>query len=220
MKKLILASVAALALSASGAMADGLVTAKKGTIKLDVRLTNVAPDEKGDVLTAAGADTTLNVAIGNYTIPTIGIEYYLTDNVSVEAIAGVTRHKISVPGIKAALNATPSDDLAKVWILPPNITAKYHFNTNSAFVPYVGAGINYMLYYSIKEQSSLPVSLKNKGGLALQAGFDVNTTSKLSYNFDVKYDFVKTDAKVAGGAYKSNVTVNPLIVSLGVGYKF
>ncbi len=220
MKKLILASVAVFALTAGGAFADELKVAKKGTIKLDVRVTSVTPNEKGDVLTAAGADTTLNVALGNYVTPTIGIEYYLTDAVSVEAIAGVTRHTVSVPGIKAALNATPSDELAKVWILPPNITAKYHFNTGTAFVPYVGAGYSHMLYYSIKKSSTLAVDLKNKGGLALQAGFDYNTTTNMSYNFDVKYDFVKTDAKVAGGAYKSNVTVNPLVISAGVGFKF
>jgi outer membrane protein len=215
MKKIILASVVAIAMAATSASAADLVVAKKGTIKLDVRATAVVPAEEGKVDQAPS----LTVDINNSFVPTIGIEYYLTDAVSVEAIAGTANHKIKVNGLTAI--GTANDDLAKIWHLPPTVTAKYHFDTKTAYVPYVGAGVSYVMFYSVKGQNGLSVDLKNKAGFALQAGVDVNTNTKMSYNFDVKKIYVETDARVNNGVYTATgVKVDPLVVSAGVGFKF
>ncbi len=221
MKKLILASVAVIALAATGASAEELKVAKKGTIKLDVRLTNVALDASGDILVkSSGADTTLNVDAKAATVPTIGIEYYLTDNISVEAIAGTATHKIS------ATNATTNALINKVGHVPPTITGKYHFATGTAFKPYVGAGLTYIFFTSHKAQNGYYLDVKNDYGFALQAGLDYDLQGPYSVNFDVKKIFFETKADAwtpAPGPVPlvvNNLKLDPLVVSLGVGYKF
>ena len=235
MKKLILASVAALALCASGAMADDIKVAKKGTIKLDVRLTAVVPYESGDIKVGPagvtplalplGTDTGLNVDVNNSYVPTIGIEYYLTDNVSVEAIAGTANHNVVVPGVKGALDALlglqiGSDKVAELWHLPPTVTAKYHFPTTGKFTPYVGAGVTYIWFYSEKKVNGIDVDLKDGFGYAAQAGFDYALQGPWSLNFDVKKIFFETDANVNSGLFTSKVTLDPVVASVGFGYKF
>jgi outer membrane protein len=35
-----------------------------------------------------------------------------------------------------------------VWLLPPILLAQYHFNPGGKFKPYVGAGINYTIFFN------------------------------------------------------------------------
>ena len=244
MKKILLASAALIAFGATAANAQDLVTAKAGTIKLDVRVTGILPDEDAPLTVGnglsgvlaptltTGANTGLKAEVDDSYVPTIGLEYYLTDNISVEAIAGTGVHEVTVPGAKAALGALvpmTSDKVAKVAHLPPTVTAKYHFNSKGKFSPYVGAGVTYIWFYSEDSKNNVDLNLKDGFGYAVQLGLDVNTASKWSYNVDVKKIFFETDAYVgattAGGAYvadalRSKVTLDPLVVSVGFGYKF
>ncbi len=216
MKKLILASVAAFALSASGAFAEEVKLAKKGTIKLDVRVTNVALDASGDVLVkASGVDTGLNIDAKSATVPTIGIEYFLTDNISVEAIAGTAKHKVTAGG---AL-------ISKVGHVPPTITGKYHFATGTAFKPYVGAGVTYIFFSEHEGKNGYETDVKNDVGFALQAGLDLDLQGPYSLNVDVKKIYFETKADAWTPApvtplVVNNLKLNPLVVSVGVGYKF
>ena len=251
MKKILLASAALIAFGATAANAQDLVTAKAGTIKLDVRVTGILPDEDAPLRVGNGlsallgpADTKLplHAEVDDSYVPTIGLEYYLNDNISIEAIAGTGVHEVTVPGAKAVLhdgalaptvpaglvNMT-SDKVAKVAHLPPTVTAKYHFNSKGKFSPYVGAGVTYIWFYSEDSKNNVDLNLKDGFGYAVQLGLDVNTASKWSYNVDVKKIFFETDAYVgatsAGGAYvadalRSKVQLDPLVVSVGFGYKF
>ena len=102
MKKILLASAALIAFGATAANAQDLVTAKAGTIKLDVRVTGILPDEDAPLRVGNGlsallgpADTKLplHAEVDDSYVPTIGLEYYLTDNISIEAIAGTGVHE-------------------------------------------------------------------------------------------------------------------------------
>ena len=244
MKKILLASAALIAFGATSAYADDLVTAHKGTLKLDVRLTGIIPDEDAPIRVGSGtagilgpvdAQTGLHADVNDSYTPTIGLEYYLTDNISVEAIAGTGYHKITVPGSKAVLDDTlglidmRNDNVTKVAHLPPTITAKYHFNTKGKFSPYVGVGVSYIWFYSEDSQNGIKVDLDDGAGYAAQLGLDVNTASKWSYNIDVKKIWFETDATVRASlvngalvedALRSKVTLDPWVVSVGFGYKF
>lgn len=212
MKKLLLASIASVVFAAGCANAEAFKTPEKGTIKLDVRLTTVVPDESGKIYTAAGADSGLHVGIGNSVVPTIGLEYYLSPSLSIEAIAGVTPHKVK---------AQPAGvTVAQEWILPPVISLKYHFSPASQISPYVGAGVNYMFFYDQKGKNGFHVDLENGFGWALQGGVDIATNGPWSINLDVKKVFFETDARINYGALKSKVTIDPLVASVGFGYKF
>lgn len=208
-----LAGVAALALAGT-AQAQDFQPKEKGTLMLNTRITSVAPDQKDPIVTAAGAATGLNAEVGDDVMPTIGLSYFLTDNVAVEVIAGTTKHDVKAKG-----GAT--DVLVhQTWVLPPIVSVQYHFNPKGQVSPYVGAGLNYMLFYSGKDKNGFKVDIDNGFGYSLQAGVDVALKGKWSANVDVKKVFFETDASINGGALKTKVKLDPLVASVGVGYKF
>ena len=186
----------------------------KGLVMLNVRATDVAPTGSDPILTAAGAASGLSAKVGDSWAPTIGLSYFLTDNVAVEVIAGTTRHTVSAVG--PATNV----QVHKTWVLPPVVTLQYHFAPAARFSPYVGAGVNYMLFYSGTDLNGFKVDLGNGFGAALQAGADIALTGPWSLNLDAKKVFFKTDASINGGALKSKVGLNPWVLSAGIGYKF
>jgi outer membrane protein len=215
MKTMIATAVVAAALAAAGgASAADFQPKTAGTWLVDVRATSVAPDESGDILTAGGVDSTLNVKVDNDTIPSLGISYFVTDKIAVELILGTSKHTVSAT---TAPTATPVHD---TWVLPPVLSVQYHPLPAARFSPYVGAGINYMIFYQGKDRNGFTVDLENGFGYSLQAGADIALTGPWSLNVDVKKVFFDTDASINGGTLKSDVTLDPLVVSVGVGRKF
>lgn len=209
-----LAVLAAAAAGAAHAADTDFVPKKAGQIVVVTRLTTVAPNEKGDILTAAGASTGLHVDVNNDTVPTLGFSYFFTDHVAVEAILGTSKHKIKAVG--------PSTDaeVHDTWVLPPVVALQYHFNPAGKVSPYVGAGINFMDWYSGKDKNGFTVRLKNGAGTALQAGVDVALKGHWALNLDVKKVFYKTDATINGGALTSKVKLDPTVASIGLAYRF
>lgn len=213
--KLFLALTVAAGLGATSAMAAEPVTPKaKGDIVLNVRLTDVAPDAGNPILTAAGAATGLKADVKDDIKPTIGLSYFLTDKLAVEVIAGTTQHTVKAvgPGTDAVVH--------KTWVLPPVVSLQYHPLPGARFSPYVGAGLNYMLFYSGKDKNGFTVDLDNGFGYALQAGADIPINAAYSLNLDVKKIWFDTDAKINGGALTSKVKLDPLVVSVGFGRRF
>ena len=175
------------------------------------------PDRKGyarAITTAAGVDSGLKVDVGDSVMPTLGFTYFLTDHLAVEAILGTTKHEIRAQG-----GAT---DVAvhETWVLPPVVTLQYRPLTEGRFSPYVGAGVNYMLFYSGEDKNGFKVDLDDNFGYALQAGADIGIQGPWNLNVDVKKVWVNIDADVNDGALKSDVDLDPWVVSVGVGRKF
>ncbi len=89
--KLLLATAAAMAVTAGAAYAaDDFQPAAKGTIMLNVRVSDALPVANNTVTTNTGVDTGLKARASDSVVPTIGLSYFVTDNVSFEVIAGVT----------------------------------------------------------------------------------------------------------------------------------
>lgn len=210
------AAVAAMTLAtgASAQTANDWQVARKGDWIVTGRITDVSSGADDSIFTAAGADTGLNVDVGNSTMPTLGFTYFLTDNISVEAILGATQHEIRAQG-----GAT---DVAvhETWVLPPVVTLQYRPAPEARVSPYVGAGINYMLFFDGKDQNGFTVDLEDGFGYALQAGADIAVTGPWTLNVDVKKVWFDTEATINGGALTSDVNLDPLVVSVGIGRKF
>lgn len=209
----------AVALLASASLVSAQDTGFKpkqaGQFVVAARLTSVAPtDNNGPILTSAGAATGLNVDVGDDTIPSLGLSYFFTDNIAVEAILGTSQHTIK------AVNATTNVEVHETWVLPPVVTVQYHFYPSAKVSPYVGAGVNYMNFYQGKDKNGFKVRAKNGFGLALQAGVDIALKDNWALNLDVKKVSFETDAKINNGALKSNVKLDPLVASVGLAYRF
>jgi len=202
------------ATGATAQTANDWQVARKGDWIVTGRITDVSSSADDSIFTSGGVDTGLNVDVGNSTMPTLGFTYFLTDNISVEAILGATQHEIRAQG-----GAT---DVAvhETWVLPPVVTLQYRPAPEARVSPYVGAGINYMLFFDGKDQNGFTVDLEDGFGYALQAGADVALTGPWTLNVDIKKVWFDTEATVNGGALTSDINLDPLVVSVGIGRKF
>ncbi len=83
-----------------------------------------------------------------------------------------------------------------VNVLPPTLLLQYYFNSAGKVRPYVGAGLNYTLFYNNGlHAGDTPVSIKNSSfGPALQAGIDVQVARNLFVNADIKKIWMRTSA--------------------------
>ena len=114
----------------------------------------------------------------------------------------------------------PSVDLGSVWVLPPTLTAQYHFNNSTGIVPYVGAGINYTFFYNADPGGVSSVKYDDGFGYALQSGVDYKLDEHWMLNADIKKIFLNTDASVNGGAVTADVDLDPWVIGFGFGYRF
>jgi outer membrane protein len=187
---------------------------RAGDFLVTARATVVAPTTEDRVLTRAGADAGLRVDVSDDYMPTLGFTYFFTDNLAVEAILGATQHEIRAIG--GATNVAVHD----TWVLPPVVTVQYRPLTQGRISPYVGAGLNGMIFFEGKNRNGFNVDLENGLGYALQAGADVGLTGPWSANLDVKKVFFNTDAQINGGALRSDVDLNPWVVSIGLSRRF
>ncbi|OXE37275.1 MAG: hypothetical protein CGW95_02510 [Phenylobacterium zucineum] len=185
-----------------------------GLFMLQTRITDVAPAAGDPINTAAGAATGLKAEVKSSIVPTVGLVYFLTDNIAGELILGTSKHDIKAVG--GGTNLKVHD----TWVLPPVVALQYHFAPAARVSPYVGAGLNYMLFYGGKDYNGFKVKVKDGLGYALQAGVDVAIKDNWSVNLDVKKVYFNTKANINGGALTSKVNLDPWVVSAGVGYKF
>ena len=214
--KTLFAAAAAIALlaGASAASAEDFQPKAAGTWMINLRGTSVAPDESAPILTAAGAATGLSAAVSDDTIPSLGISYFVTDKVAVEVILGTSKHEIDAVGGVTPVRVHES------WVLPPVVSVQYHPLPAARVSPYVGAGLNYMLFYNGSDKNGFKVDLDNGFGYSLQAGVDIALQGPWSLNVDAKKVFFDTDASINSGALKSDVQLDPWVLSVGFGRKF
>jgi outer membrane protein len=147
-------------------------------------------------------------------VPEVDFTYFVTDNIALELIAGTTRHDVS---------HTPTGiDLGKVSLLPPTLTLQYHFMPKERLSPYVGAGVNYTIFYNEDAPGGAVTSIDydNSFGWALQAGVDYAIADRWYVNLDVKKLFLSTDVSINGGAINAKVDLDPWLFGVGVGYRF
>lgn len=223
MKALFAVSMAALAaLATSPAVAQD----NEGKIQIKVLGTGVLPDGK---ITSVNTDIvglpadTQTKANDNY-VPTIAIEYFFNDNLSIETICCMTQHDVD------AVSGLPGAELvSNAKLIPATLTAKYHFDLNGV-KPYVGAGPAYFLWISDKPgAATVPLGvtdtdLSDEFGLALQVGFDVPINGEgFGLTVDAKRYFIDTTARWYAGdtlAIETDHKIDPWVVSAGVSYRF
>ncbi len=232
-----------LVLALAAAFAPALAQAEAGDIVVRLRATHVAPDESSslgsqtDATYGAGTaaalygDAGAQLQVGSNTIPEIDFSYYITKNIAAELILAVgTRHDVSISG-PAALVAK---DLGSVNLLPPTLTAQWHFMPDTMFDPYVGAGAAFVLGMdrSLTARvgaANLPIRIdRSSFGGVLQAGLDINLKDKWLVNFDVKKLWFGTDVELdtlgavgtAGFKKIDSLDIDPWVVSIGFGKKF
>lgn len=151
------------------------------------------------------------VSVDNSVVPELDVTYFFTPEIAAELIAAVTPHDVKTSG---------GVDAGSSWLLPPTLTLQYHFNQLESVKPYVGAGVNYTHFFGADAGALTSVKYQDSFGGALQAGLDIPIKGNWYFNVDVKKVFISTTAKFSPSGVRANVDIDPLLIGVGIGYRF
>jgi outer membrane protein len=167
---------------------------------------------------------TAHTAVTNSYAPEVDFTYMATKHIGAELILGTTKHDIVGRGALGSLGKAGHS-----WVLPPTLTLQYHFLPDGHVRPYLGAGVNYTIFYSEKSSAALQdaigktrLGLSDSVGYALQAGVDVDISRRVFVNFDLKYLDIDTKARLTTGSLvnRERVHLDPLVPGVGIGMRF
>lgn len=172
----------------------------------------VAPDSTNDDLVFQGTVLdTFNIDVDDKLGVVFDLTYFLSPHWGIELLASTPfEHDIDGAGALAPLGT-----IGKTKHLPPTLSLQYHFNPGQQIRPYVGAGLNYTLFFDDSTNAGLHdgvvatangalgtnfsggdthLSIEESFGAAFQAGLDVDLTEKWFLNFNVRYIMINVDA--------------------------
>ncbi|MBL4899852.1 MAG: outer membrane beta-barrel protein [Colwellia sp.] len=195
-----------------------------GDILVRGGVTMVSPDSGKAAVFLNGADSGLQVSVDDNAQLGLNFVYFFDQNWAIELLAATPfDHDIKLH------DGNTTTSLADTKQLPPTLSALYYFDTNSAFKPYVGLGINYTIFFdnSFTETYSTAgfsdLELDNSFGYSVQVGADYDLGDNWSVNVSARYIDISTDAtfKVNGTTNGSaSVDVDPMVYSVMLGYTF
>lgn len=195
---------------------------------------------------ALGPATGAQVGLNSDTQLGLVFTYMATDRVGIELLAATPfKHDISGAGAIAGVGK-----LGDTQHLPPTLSVQYYLaEPDAKFQPYVGAGINYTIFFNEGTTQTLTDSIgaladiaagaptgvvatstkldiEDSIGASVQAGFNYEVTDNMGLTGAVWWINIDADAEITAetnaGQVKANVNVevDPLVYMLGAYYKF
>jgi outer membrane protein len=183
------------------------------------RVIDIAPDASSSQILDTGTEVDVDSA---WTLE-VDATYMFSDRVGLELIAATAKHDLTTTG-----GALGGASAGSVWVLPPTLTLQYFFGTGT-IRPYVGAGINYTVFYSYDLSQDLAnlgitdVTFSNSFGFDGDIGVDINLGGNWLLNADLKYIQISTDARLKVGSETLDtiaVDVDPWVFGIGAGVRF
>lgn len=226
-KSLFTASLLTLAIAAPMAQAyqAGDIIVRAGAITVD-------PHESSSDIWVGALNTDVagtKATLDSDTQLGLNFAYMLTSNLGIELLAATPfSHDVGVKGMPGGF-AGLNGKLGELKHLPPTLSLVYYpLDANSAFQPYVGAGINYTWFFDTKLSSAAEdkgfsgLDMKDSWGLAAQVGMDYMLTDNIMLNAQVRYIDIETTGttNILGDKVKVDVDVDPFVYMVGLGYKF
>jgi outer membrane protein len=178
--------------------------------------------KSGDITGVPGG----KVDIGTGRAPFASAAYMFTDHVSAELGFGVPP-KLDIDG-RGTIEQVGK--IADAKVLSPILMFQYRFSRPDAvFRPYVGLGATYTKYNSVTTTPILSMLTNPSGvttatidhawGAVAQIGATYNLKQHWFVDGSIVPSRVKTTAHLSTGQ-SVNVKVDPVLVNLGVGYRF
>lgn len=196
----------------------GMAQETQGNWLVRGRAVLIDPANKSDAIPALNVPANA-IHVSDKWIPELDVSYFFTRNLAAELILTYPqKHDVTVTS--SAIGSFKAGNFTQ---LPPTLTLQWHFNPDGDFRPYVGAGINYTaitkVNLNVPGVTGLHLENDSWGG-ALQAGFDYRINKSLFFNFDLKKVQIGSDVTTDAGVKISHVKVDPLLVGIGIGYRF
>lgn len=183
-------------------------------------ISDVVPKSSNGTIPGDPGDPSIRVDVDDAAMMTFDGTYMITDHFGVELLAALPfEHDIygKAEGISGKVK------LASVKQLPPTLSAVWRFNSDGQFQPYVGAGVNWTIFFSEKEKGPLndpDVNLKldDSVGLAAVVGIDIALTDRMFLNGNIRWMDIDSDVKVNGEKVVT-AKVDPLIYAINIGWR-
>ena len=192
--------------------ASSLCAAEEASGKwmIRARAIDIVPDESSSISAIGG-----HADFSDEIVPELDFSYFFNEHWAAELILATAKHKAKAKG-----TALGTVDVGSAWVLPPTLTLQYHFTLWAGAKPYLGAGVNYTIYYNEDPGSQASLKMDNDFGWALQAGVDIPVNGRWGWNIDVKKIFVDADADWNGGAIHGDIDLDPWVFGTGISYRF
>jgi len=215
---------------------------EQGDWILRVGATTVAPDTNSDDINLPGPGGLVAEAeVDNDTQLGIIPAYMITDSWAIEVLAATPfEHNIEAQG-QGTISGT-NLDAGSTKHLPPTVMMQwYPRGGQTGWQPYIGAGVNYTIFFDESTDGQLvgllgdltgtvndaDLSLDDSLGLAAQAGVDIPIDEHWAVNLGVWYIDINTEAEITAKANGStaakvefDVELDPWIYNVGIAYKF
>lgn len=183
--------------------AGAALAQSQGEWTLGLGVGYLEPDSSNGTLAGQAA------TVGDDTQAIITAEYFIRDNIGIELLAATPfKHSIALGGT----------NIGETKHLPPTISLNYHFANNSAWTPYVGAGLNYTVFFD--ESTALgDLDIDDSFGLSVQAGVDYALSDKAAMRLNVRYFDIESDVKL-DGADIGKVEIDPFLIGISYVQRF
>jgi outer membrane protein len=206
----LLAAAVWLAASATAQAQDW--TVKTGVLRYDTH-------SKTSGIAGIGVPPGADAIVGDATTLVFTIERRLTPNVGIELAAGIPpRIKARGAGSVAFLGDNVLS--AKNW--GPAMFVNYHFGDEGARLrPYIGLGVDYTWFKSVKSTLAPQVSMTDSFGLAAHAGIDYSVSKSWGLFASIARVDVRSEVTAVGvNVLTSSIDFRPWTYSAGAYFKF
>lgn len=193
-----------------------------GPLQLRLRGVLYEPTGSSDSFQLIGAGGTPTngsgeLKLGSKFYPELSAELYFSEHWSTEiAVPLATKIGVKLSG----------QSIGDEKVMPMTWTAKYRFADSDTWRPYVGAGVHITQYSGFN--AAIPATYAASGpistddttyGFALQAGLDWKIAHSVFLNADIRY-LAHDEPTVNAPVNVGQLSNNPLLISIGIGYRF
>ena len=196
-----------LALAAACALALPAHAQDSGSLLLRARITHLD--------SANGDSTGLKLSVNNKTYGSIDASWFVGPNVAGELSVSSAQHHTLYA------NGSPIGTLRQ---MPVTLSLQYHYTGLAGWRPYAGLGVHYTRLSSVSFDPVVVTTLgpdvdRSSTGLAAQLGADVALGGGWLVNVDARKVQMRTDVS-SFGSKVGTLKIDPLLLSVGLGYRF
>jgi outer membrane protein len=153
----------------------------------------------------------------------LGLNFFLTDRVSIETKAAALESRLHVRTIGSDFIAVA--DLGRAQIYPISAILQWHLSQHGTVRPYLGAGVAHVILHNINRSvgsGANGIRFKDPTGFVVDGGLEFKMAKRWGLYGDARYIPVETKstATFTGTSSSVKMHVRPMILSAGLAWRF
>ena len=184
-----------------------------------VRISWVNSSATSDELGDSGTRLDLEAGLGGEFDATLPF----SDRFAVELSVGISAHRLRIfSGDSGEI------DGGRLWLMPLTAIGQYHHPVYGPWDPYVGLGVSWSVPYydnskEVNDAGFEDIDIEGGPAVVAQIGVNYQMDNRWYVNLDLRYFGSSLDVRVSTEEedYPTvSLDTKPMVVSLGIGYKF